>query len=286
MKHPSPGRGPVARLSDYAAVLLGCAVAAAAFNLFIRPNGLASGGVVGISVLAARLTGLEPAYIQLALNVPLFLLGLAAFGAGFGLKTALGSVLLPLGILLGRGLPALTDDALLAALFGGAGLGLGIGLVFRGGGSVGGLTVLARIAAEKTGLAVGTMLAALDALVIAAAGFVLGPEAALYALVNVVVMGRAVDLVRVGIGVSKIALVMTDRHEALSAAVLHDLDRGLTRLHSQGGYTGAERPTLMVVMDPSIVVRFVALVRSVDPDAFTVILDAHEVLGLGFRSRL
>ncbi len=267
-------------------ITLGCAVAAAGFNLFMRPSGLASGGIVGISVLVRTLTGMEPAYIQWALNLPLLLLGLFVFGKEYGLKTAFGSFLFPLLILNLRFLPEATRDPLLASVFGGVSLGLGLGLVFRGKGSIGGLTVSARVISERTGMAMGTVLAIQDGIVLAAAAFVLGLEAALYAFVVVFVMGRVIDLVRVGLGGSKLALVVSEKHEELGKIILGDLDRGMTIVGARGGFTGKDRPVLMVVMDPSKIVPFKAAVREVDPSAFVVIIDAHEVLGLGFKSRL
>jgi len=273
-------------LRDYAMIVIGCGIAAISFNLFLRPLSIASGGVVGISVLVKSVFGVEPAIVQWALNLPLFVVGLVVFGRSYGVKTALGSALLPLGIVLTRGVAAPTDQPLLAAVYAGLGLGLGLGLVFRGRGSTGGLSVLAQLTASRTGLAMGTALAAIDACVVGATALVMGAESAMLALIVVFITGRVVDVVRVGVGLAKVALVMSDEHQRLSELILKDLDRGLTRLYSSGGYTGSERPTLMVAMDPSQVVRFKTLVHSVDPEAFTILMDAHEVQGKGFRSRL
>lgn len=274
-----------AAIEEFAFVVIGSAVAALSFNVFMRPVGLVSGGIVGVSVILRRLIDIEPAYTQWALNLPLLVLAVAALGPRFGLKSALGSFLLPFFILLSRGAPAATDDPLLAALFAGAGVGAGIGLVFRGKGSVGGLSIIARVIADRTGVSSGTILMALDGTVIVAAGALFGLEAAMYALIVVFVMGRVLDLVRVGLGTSKLALVVSDKHEDISAAVLGKLDRGLTKLFGRGGFSGIERPVLLVVMDPSEIVLFKAAVQRIDPAAFVVFLDAHEVLGLGFQSR-
>ncbi len=279
-------RNPVAAtVEDFALVVLGSAIAAVGFNLFMRPVGLASGGVVGISAIAQRLWGFEPAFVQWGLNLPLLVLAVVALGRRFGLKSALGSFLLPFFILLTKSLPGVTEDMLLSALFAGIGLGAGIGLVFRGNGSVGGLSVLARVLSDRTGVSTGTFLMALDGTVLIAAGILFGLETAMYALIVVFVMGRMVDLVRVGLGNSKLALVVSERHEEIGASILNELDRGLTKLFGQGGFSGTQRPVLLIVMDPSEVVRFKAAVRRIDPAAFVVMLDAHEVLGLGFSAR-
>lgn len=290
MKRNSAKHAPISpfreSLIEYSMVVVGCAFAAVSFNSLMRPAALASGGVVGISVIVNRTVGLEPAYVQWALNLVMLIAAASSLGLRFGLKSALGSFLLPLFILLSKPIPAATDDPVLAAVFAGVGVGLGIGLVFRGKASVGGLSILARMIADASGLSVGTVMAVLDGAVIVVAGALFGIESALYALIVVFVMGRVMDLVRVGFGSSKLAVVVSDKHEEISRSVLNDLDRGLTKLFGRGGYSGIDRPVLLVVMDPSEIVRFKASVRSIDPQSFVVIVEAHEVLGVGFASRL
>lgn len=280
-----PKNPTAAAIEEFVFVVLGSAVAALSFNVFMRPVGLFSGGVVGISVILRRALDIEPAYTQWALNLPLLILAVAALGPRFGLKSALGAFLLPFFILLTKSAPAATENPLLAALFAGVGIGAGIGLVFRGKGSVGGLSIIARVVADKTGVSSGTILMVLDGTVIVAAGALFGLEAAMYALIVVFVMGRVLDLVRVGLGTSKLAMVVSDKHEEIGRAVLDGLDRGLTKLYGQGGYSGADRPVLLVVMDPSEIVLLKAAVQRIDPAAFVILMDAHEVLGLGFQSR-
>lgn len=281
----APKNPVLSTAQEVAFVVLGCALAALSFNLFMRPVGLASGGVVGISVIARRLWSIEPAYVQWGINAPLLLLAFLALGCKFGLKSTIGSFLLPFFILVTKNVPAPTHDVLLSALFAGVGVGAGIGLVFRGKGSVGGFSVIARVLSDRTGVSVGSFMMALDGSVIIAAGILFGLEAAMYALIVVFVMGRVMDLVRVGLGTSKLALIVSGKHEEIGASILSDLDRGLTKLFGRGGFSGTERPVLLVVLDPSEIVLLKTAVQRIDPAAFVVILDAHEVLGLGFRSR-
>lgn len=124
-------------------LLLGSIIVALSFNMFLLPNGIASGGVAGISIIVQRLTGITPAYTQWAINIPLFVAGVWLLGKRFGAKSALGSVVLPLFILLTDGYAFPTHNPLLAAIYGGIGVGLGLGLVFRGGGSTGGMDLAA-----------------------------------------------------------------------------------------------------------------------------------------------
>lgn len=268
---------------EYALLLVGCFLTAVSFNLFLSPNHIPSGGVVGLSVIIRELSGVEPAFTQWLVNIPLFVAGLLLLGKKFGLKTAAGSFFLPFFILLTSDLKPMTENLLLAALYGGIGVGAGLGLVFRAKGSIGGFTVIAHMINKYTGLTIGKVIMVLDALVIVTAGLTLEAEKALYALIVVFVTGRAIDLVQVGLTYSKVAFVISDRHAAISAAILDELDRGLTKLPALGGFTGEDRTVLMVVMNQSEVLRFKTIVKKEDPHAFIIISDTHEVLGQGFK---
>ncbi|GAB2719685.1 YitT family protein [Paenibacillus thermoaerophilus] len=269
---------------EYALVTAGCLCVALSFNLLLNPNRIASGGVSGISVILRYAFGVEPAVVQWALNIPLFIAGVALLGRKFGVKTAYGSVVLPLFVYLSRNLEPLTLNPLLAAAFGGAGVGLGLGLVFRGRGSTGGMDVAAQILHKYTGLRYGLAIAAMDGLVIVTAGFVFSPEQAMYALIGLFVTSRTIDAVQLLGGTSaKVAFIISRETDRLSEAVLRDLDRGLTRLLGVGGYTGEERAVLMVVVSVTEVVKLKTLVKRIDPQAFVILSDTTEVLGEGFK---
>ncbi|XEC95389.1 YitT family protein [Paenibacillus tarimensis] len=264
-------------------LLLGSFAIAASFNLFLVPNGIASGGVSGISILVQRLINIPPAYTQWALNIPLFIAGMLLLGRRFALRTALGSVVLPFFVLLTANWPAPTDNALLASIYGGIGVGIGLGLVFRGRGSTGGLDLAAQLLSRYTGLRYGLAIAVFDGLVIVAAGFIISPENALYALIGLFVTSKTIDIVQTGLLVSKVAFIISDKTEALRITILEDLDRGVTELSAKGGFTGEARTVLMVVVGQNEVPRLKAFVQAVDPAAFVIISDTAEVLGEGFK---
>ncbi|MFC5650513.1 YitT family protein [Paenibacillus solisilvae] len=276
--------GPKAEYAiSFLLLVAGSFIIAASFNIFLVPLGIASGGVSGISILVKRITGFPPAYTQWIINVPLFFLGLWLLGKRFALKTALGSFLLPLLVLLTSHFKPLTDNAMLAALYGGIGVGAGLGLVFRGRSSTGGLDLAAQLLHRYTGLRLGLAVACFDGVVIAAAGILIAPENALYALVGLFATSKTIDFVQTGLAVSKVAFIISDQPAAITAAVLHDLDRGLTQLDGKGGYTGEARTVLMVVVGRGEVSKLKQLVRSVDEGAFVIISDTTEVLGEGFN---
>jgi len=274
-------------ISPYVQILLllaGSFIVAVSFNLFLLPGGIASGGVSGISILVERLFGIQPAYTQWALNIPILLTGWYALGTRFALKSVLGTVMLPLFVLITSAWPSPTDNVLLAALFGGLGVGLGLGLVFRGQGSTGGLDTAARILQRYTGLRIGLAIACIDGMVIAAAGIVIAPEIALYALIALFVTSKTIDVVQTGIKSSKVAFIISSQPDEVAQSILSGVNRGLTELTARGGYTGDDKTVLMVVVGQHEVSKLKATVGGVDPAAFVIISDTAEVLGEGFQT--
>lgn len=283
-KHYIPRKGTaVHHMLEYGLLLLGSLLIALSFNYCLKPNQVASGGVTGISVITLELFGFQPALVQWALNIPLFLLGAFVLGKQFGLKTAVGSFVLPLFVLLTQKVEPLTDNLLLATIYGGIGIGVGLGIVFRGRGSTGGLDLAAQLIHRFTGVSLGIAVAMLDGLVILTAGLVFDAEKALFALIGLYVTSKTIDVVQLGFNYAKVAYIISEETEAIAEAVLHDLDRGLTKLNGAGGYTGAERTVLMVVVSQNEVSRLKELVRDVDPAAFIIISETREVLGEGFK---
>jgi uncharacterized membrane-anchored protein YitT (DUF2179 family) len=271
---------------DYLQIVLGCFIVAASFNLLLNGNRLVNGGLTGISTLLHSSFRIEPAVTQIAVNAVLFLLGTALLGRRFGVKTLVGILLLPTFVFMTRHLQPLTNNLLLAALYGGVGTGVGLGLLFRGGGSVGGTSLAAQIIARYLGMNIGTALLLCDGLIIGVASLTFGPEPAMYGLISLFVVKRAVDVVQSGLSTSKLALIICKQQsgvESIRRAVIEDIDRGLTILNGTGGFTGQDRPVLMVVVSESEVSRLKALVHSADPSAFLVLTDAAEVMGEGFK---
>ncbi|WP_454193550.1 YitT family protein [Paenibacillus sp. Marseille-Q7038] len=277
-----PIDGPKRIALDTFLIIFGSFVMAIAFNLFLVPNQIASGGVSGISILVQEAWGVEPAYTQWALNIPLFIAGYLILGRQYGIRSLLGSFMLPFFVYLTDTWAVPTSNPLLASIFGGIGVGLGIGIVYRGRGSTGGLTILAQIIQKFSGLRLSLCVMLLDGTVIILAGWVLSLENSLFALISLYVTGKVIDSVEMGFGTSKVAYIISEHTESISKVILDDLDRGLTKLSAQGGYTDDDRTVLMVVVAQNEITRLKALVRSVDPNAFVTITNAHEVLGEGF----
>lgn len=273
---------------DYLYVLVGSSFVGLSFNLFLLPNKVASGGVSGISTILHWTLGWQPSYVQWALNIPLFILGVLFLGRLFGyfqyaLKTLVGTVFLPLVVFLTSSWGAATTDPLLGALFGGLGVGLGLGIVFRGNASTGGTDLAAQIIHKYTGVSLGLGVAMIDGMIVLASGIFFSIQSALYALIGMYLTMKTIDVVQLGFSMSKMALIISEHEDELRKRILTEIDRGLTRLEGFGGYTDDARPVLMCVVTQSEITRLKQLVRSVDPNAFVIVTDATEVLGEGFK---
>lgn len=284
-KRRTPGElnSPLRKAMEYGMLIVGSLVLATSFNLFLNPNQIASGGVSGLSTILHNLFGFSPALVQWACNIPLFLLGLKLLDRQYSMKAAVGSIILPLCVMLTSSLQPLTTNPLLASIYGGIGVGLGIGIVFRGRGSTGGFAIASQILHKYSGFSLGACVAVFDGLVILFAGIVFDPEKALFALIALFVTSKTIDIVQMGWNTSKVAYIISNETEALREAILYDLDRGVTLLDGAGGYTGDVRKVLMAVCSQSEVSKLKIMVRSVDPDAFIILCPAQEVLGEGFR---
>lgn len=268
---------------DLFSVTLGSFIIAAAFNLFLLDFHIAFGGVGGISVLTEEAFGWRPAYTQGVLNLLILLSGFLTLGKRFGMKSVYGSFVLPLFVYLTEGLPEVTSEPFLAAVFGGVGAGLGLGVVFRSRASTGGTDLVAQIIHRFTGLSLGFGVFLIDAAIVLTAGFVFGPETALISLMTLFIVGRTIDAVQVGWRSARISLILTKRERAVKEMILYKLDRGVTVVPAFGGYTAKERSILLCVIHSREISKLKDLIRPIDPDAFVIVAEASDVLGEGFK---
>ncbi|MGV3489605.1 MAG: YitT family protein [Tuberibacillus sp.] len=273
---------------DYIYVLIGSAIVAISFNAFLLPNKIASGGVSGISTIVRWTVGIEPSYVQWALNIPLFICGVVFLGSSFGyfqytLKTLVGTLFLPFVVFLTSGWEAATSNPLLGAIFGGVGVGLGLGIVFRGYASTGGTDLAAQIISKYTGLTLGVSVIILDGTIVLISALTLSLESALYALIGMYLTAKMIDIVQLGFSQSKMAFIISNKHDLLRPKILTEMDRGVTRWDGYGGFTDDRRPILLCVLSQREITKLKQLVKDIDPDAFVIVANANEVLGEGFK---
>ncbi|MGY3189751.1 uncharacterized membrane-anchored protein YitT (DUF2179 family) [Lysinibacillus sp. TE18511] len=280
MNHAQSARDSI---MEYVYVVVGAAVIAIGFNVFLLPNQIASGGVSGISTILHGLFGWNPGYVQYAFNIPLFIAGVLLLGKKFGIKSFIGTVTLPLIVLLTHSWEPWTDNPLLGALFGGIVVGLGIGLVFKGNASTGGTDLLAQIITKFTGITLGTSVLLIDGMIAISAAIVFDLEKGLYALIGLYVTTKTIDIIQLGFSQSKMVYIITMKQDEIRDAIYAEINRGVTKLPAIGGYTGEARPVLMVVVYQTEFTKLKQLIKSVDPSAFVIVSDAYEVLGKGFK---
>ena len=193
---------------DYVYVIIGAAIIAIAFNVFLLPNQIASGGVSGISTLLQSVFGWQPGIVQYAFNIPLFIAGIIFLGSQFGLKSFVGTLTLPAVVLATSNVEPWTMDPLLGAIFGGISVGLGLGIVFRGGASTGGTDLAAQIITKYTGFSLGTSVLMIDGLIVFSAALVFDIEKALFALISLFVTTKTIDIIQLGFSQSKMVYII------------------------------------------------------------------------------
>lgn len=265
-------------------VVAGSVLMAVAMNLFLIPHRLAAGGVSGFAVILYDLFQIPTGLTIVGLNLPLFVAAWLLLGRDKVLPSLLGSFAFPAAIeLTGPYLPAVTQDLLLASVYGGIVMGLGLGLVFRCQGSTGGTALLSLILNRYTELTLGQGLLGADLAVIGLAIFTLGAEAAMYAALSLFISTKVIDFVQEGLSPVKVALIITASAEEVTRGLLQELGRGVTRITGRGGYTGEEREVLLCAISRPQVARLKALIHELDPAAFVIIGTAGEVRGEGFK---
>jgi len=271
------------QFAAYAQIVLGSLIGAVAYPLFLVPNHIAPGGLTGIATLLNFLFQWPVGTVSLLMNIPLFIAGLKSMGHVFALRSLIATVLFSLLIDI-IPLPAMTNDPLLGAVFGGVLLGVGLGLIIRGGATTGGTDMIARMVHSRfQHISVGALLFVIDCAVVLMAGATIHVEYALYAFISIYASAKVIDVVLLGLTQDKACYVISSRYEEIKQELIVKLDRGVTVLRAEGGYSGQERPVLLCVLSAQELGRLKAIVRTVDESAFVFISEAHEVLGEGFR---
>ena len=274
-------------VKSYAVITLGSILYALAYNIFYAPNLVAMGGLTGLGqVLNALIPALPVGTTVFVMNVPLFFLGWKFIGGHLLLSSLYAMTFSSFAIdVLDMIYQFPPMDTMLASIFGGALLGAGIGLVFSKGATTGGTDLIARLLKLKFAwLPMGTLVLIPDFIVIVLAAIAFGKvESALYGLVSLFITSKVMDMVLYGLDSSKVAYIISDSCKEITDAVMA-MDRGATILHGEGAYSGDEKKVLMVAFKQKEIVPLKEKVNEIDPHAFLIVCDAHDVLGEGFRT--
>ncbi len=267
-------------------IIIGAGFAAAAIELFLIPNKIIDGGIIGISLIVDYLT---PSYITFGFlvvlfNLPFMYSGYKQIGKTFMWSSILGIMSLAIIETLLHHVPVFDIEPILAAVFGGLLLGAGVGLVIRNGGSMDGTEILSIILTKKLPFSVGEFVMFINIFIFALAGFVFGIESAMYSVLAYYIAFKTIDTVVEGLDETKAAIIVSEQFDEISDAILHRLGRGTTKLMGRGGYTDAQKEVVYVVVTRLEVTKLKVIIHEIDPNAFITIMDTHEVKGGRFKS--
>ena len=269
-------------LKDYALIALGTFLAALSLPLFFLPYDIAPGGISGISTVLASVLPLSVGLISFVLNVPLFLIGWRTVGWRFAVRSFIAMTLMSLFIDL---VPVrdVSGNVMLASVFGGVLLGVGLGLVVRAGATTGGTDMAAKMIHSRVAfLPIAAILFLIDGLVVAVAALAFGLQAALWALIALFVSSQAMDSVIKGFNTAMQFMIISRDAEEIVRRIHTEIDRGCTRLMAEGTYSRLPVGTLLCVVSRTEAPRLKKLVAEVDPQAFVTVCNVHEALGEGF----
>lgn len=279
-------------LRDAAFIVVGSAVCGAAYAMFLIPHHVVSGGVGGISIIINYLTGLPVSLFYVVINIPIFFLGLRGMGKRYALKSmagilAVSGFIFLFGDILQLQRATSEIDIILSAIYGGALLGLGLGIVFRGHGSTGGTDVVGQFLTRHTNISVGGWILIIDVVIIGSWGIIFGTLAApLYGVLALIINTKVIDLVLEGFSYARAAHIITSKPQEVSWAVALEMRRGVTALKGHSYFSGKEREVLYIVLTRREISYLKYIVKQIDPAAFVIISDVYEVLGKGFRPRV
>ena len=268
----------------YLHIIVGCLIGGMAYPLFLIPCGIAPGGLTGVGIICHHLFSWPVGTVSLVLNIPLFILSYRQMGPVFAFRSLIAMTLFSLSIDLLPFAP-MTEDPLLATLFGGILLGVGLGMIMRGGATTGGTDMMARLLHKHISfLSVGVLLFAMDFIVIVAAAVFIGANEALYAIIDIYASSKMIDAVLIGLTADKACFIISDAWEKVSERILTEMNRGATQLKARGAWSKEERPVVMSVVSRNELSTIKKIVQEEDESAFMFVTEAYEALGEGFSS--
>lgn len=271
----------------YIMMLIGATLAAVALELFLIPNTIIDGGIIGISLLTNNLTGLNFGILIFIFNLPFLIAGYKYIGKSFVFSSLFSIVALALIEPTLHSIAPLTSDPLLATVFGGLILGIGVGIVIRSGGALDGTEILGILLTRKFPFSVGEFVMFFNIFIFGWAGFVLGWEQAMYSIITYFIASKAIDLVGQGLtGDTKAAIIVSDHYDEVGEAIQERLGRMITKLYGKGGFKEYDKEVIFVVLTRLEIAKLKSIVHETDSKAFITIVDAQEAHGGKFKNAI
>lgn len=282
---------------NYGLIVLGCLIMSVGFNFFISPHHIVPGGVYGIGIVVNFLTeGMFPAMgadnggfpigtLGFILNIPLTIIGIKVLGPRFGIKTVLGFVLCMIFMdYVGIPIMPLVEDVLLSCVFGGVLIGFGLGLIFKARATSGGSDIIAMILAKYTRVSVGQLLIIVDSIIVLFGLLAFRDwKIPLYSWIVIYITGKVIDATMQGVNYEKSLFIISDKYQEIRNKIIIDLNRGGTVLKAEGMYNGNDRKVLFTNVNRREMAVLQDYIKEVDPAAFVTVINAHEIIGNGFK---
>ena len=268
----------------YLGILAGCLIAASSINLFVVPSSLLTGGVTGIAIIFYFLTGLPIGAQTLAYNVPLLIASYKLLGKKYTVDVVIGTLMFSFALdatkFLNGMLPL--DELMLASIYGGIFNGIGYGIVFRMNGSTGGFDIIGAIFKKYYSMEIGSVIFGFNCFIVAIAGVLFNVSSAMFTLICMYVTSQMTNKIIDGFNQRKAILIVSDHAKDIADGIIADIGRGVTFINGEGAYTGDPKKIVMVVVSMTQIAKIKIIVKTVDKNAFMLILTASEVQGRGF----
>lgn len=273
-------------VKNYVLMTAACFCYAVAISMFLDPNELSTGGVTGIAIVLSRVTSLNTGLLFLLLNIPILCVGAWKFGFKFILSTGYCTLIISFFTDTLKGMPAITENPLLAALTGAVLIAIGLGGVFHAGSTTGGMDIIVKLLRLKYPyMRTGALFLVADVTVVAFSALVFWDvEKALYAGITVFVTSYALDLVLYGRDGAKLIYIISDRAAQITDRLLKELEIGVTYIQGQGAYSGREKKVIFCVMRKQLAPKAEQIIKEEDTEAFLIITSASEIYGEGYKS--
>ncbi|GAQ18540.1 membrane protein [Oceanobacillus picturae] len=268
----------------YFMLFIGAALAAASIELFLVPNEIIDGGIIGTSLLINYLTDFSFGVLVLLINIPFLYAGLKRLGKDFLFSSLFSILALAIVESSLHHVAPITDDNLLATVFGGLSLGAGVGIVIRNSGALDGTEILGIILSRKIPFSVGEFVMFINIFIFLWAGFVLGWEQAMFSILTYYIASKTIDAVGQGFNETKAAIIVSNLTSEIADEIGETLGRGVTKLYGQNSYQETDTEVIYVVVTRLEVAKLKVLIHGIDPGAFTTIMDTQEVHGGKFKS--
>ena len=266
-------------------ILIGSSIAAVGLECFLVPNSIIDGGIIGISIMVAYIFKQFPlGAVIFCLNMPFIFLALQKFGKQFVFNTFWGISWLAIFVSLLHN-HKITDDLILAAVFGGVVLGLGVGLILRHNGALDGTEIIAIRLAPKFGFSIGEIIMTFNVLIFFSAGFLFGFDRAMYSILTYFIAYKVIDVVLEGLNESKSVRIVTDLSKEIGDKMITEMGASVTYIDAEGGYSGKSKRIIYCVISRLEVAKLKQLVKEIDPTAFISIENVHEVEGKRIKKR-